>query len=55
MTGNRRMERHYGSFESEITLPVLLDLENAEAEYKKGLLEIHLRKKSGLIYCVKSK
>jgi HSP20 family protein len=40
-----RMERWYGSFERVVPMPVSVDPEKIKAEYKKGVLEIHLPKK----------
>ena len=40
-----RIERWYGAFERVIPLPVSVEAEKIRAEYKKGVLEIHLPKK----------
>lgn len=40
-----RMERWYGAFERVIPIPVSVDPEKIQAEYKKGVLEIRLPKK----------
>jgi HSP20 family protein len=39
------VERSYGSFYREIPLPEEVDADKVEAEYKKGVLTIHLPKK----------
>jgi HSP20 family protein len=43
-----RIERSYGSFQRVIGLPVSVDQEKITAEYKKGVLEVHLPKKPDL-------
>ena len=40
-----RVERSYGSFQRTIALPVSVDKEKISADFKKGVLEIHLPKK----------
>lgn len=40
----RLAEIQYGVFERILRLPVLIDPENVTASYKKGLLQIHLKK-----------
>lgn len=40
-----QMEIPYGKFSVGIDLPVLIDVENTQAEYKDGFLMIHLPKK----------
>ena len=40
-----RMERWCGGFERVVALPVSVDQEKISAQYKKGVLEIHLPKK----------
>lgn len=45
-TRNRRIfEREYGSFERSFTLPRSVDPENVEAEFKNGILTVHLPKR----------
>jgi HSP20 family protein len=39
-----RMERFYGSFERVLPLPLTVDKEKINAEYQKGVLEVHLPK-----------
>jgi HSP20 family protein len=39
------MERWCGSFERVVALPVSVDQDKISAQYKKGVLEIHLPKK----------
>ena len=39
-----RVERFYGSFERSFSLPENVDLRNVKAEYKDGVLAIHLHK-----------
>lgn len=41
-----RIERCFGSFQRVITLPVSVDQEKIKANYKKGVLDIHLPKKA---------
>ena len=40
----RLAEIQYGVFERILRLPVLIDPENVTASYKKGLLQVHLKK-----------
>jgi len=40
-----RVERSYGRFQRAVPLPASVDSEKISAEYKKGLLEVHLPKK----------
>ncbi len=42
----RRVERQYGSFSRSFTLPNVVDTENVQASYDKGVLEIRLAKKA---------
>ena len=42
----RRVERQYGSFSRSFTLPPIVDTENVQASYDKGVLEIPLGKKA---------
>jgi HSP20 family protein len=42
----RRVERQYGSFSRFFTLPNIVDSENVDASYDKGVLEIRLGKKA---------
>ncbi|HEU5336549.1 MAG TPA: Hsp20/alpha crystallin family protein [Terriglobales bacterium] len=42
----RRVERQYGSFSRSFTLPPIVDAENVQASYDKGVLEIRLGKKA---------
>jgi len=42
----RRVERQYGSFSRSFTLPPIVDTENVQAGYDKGVLEISLGKKA---------
>lgn len=37
-------ERHYGSFERSLSLPAGIDVKKIEADYKAGVLRIHLPK-----------
>ena len=39
-----RMERFYGAFERVLPLPLAVDKNKINAEYKKGVLEVHLPK-----------
>jgi HSP20 family protein len=39
-----RMERFYGSFSRSFTLPVTVDTEKIKAEYRDGVLTVHLPK-----------
>ena len=39
-----RMERSYGSFQRVIALPAEVDEEKVQAEFKKGVLTVHLPK-----------
>jgi HSP20 family protein len=41
-----KVERSYGTFQRIVALPVTVDAENIKAEYKKGVLELHLPKKA---------
>jgi HSP20 family protein len=41
-----RIERRYGSFSRSFTLPNTVDTESVKAEYKNGLLNIHLGKRA---------
>jgi HSP20 family protein len=41
-----RIERAYGAFQRVISLPVSIEADKIKAEYKKGVLEIHLPKKA---------
>ena len=41
-----RIERSFGSFQRTVALPVAVDSSRIKAEYGKGVLEIHLPKKS---------
>ena len=51
-TGWHRVERSYGKFQRSIPLPQEVDAENIEADFKNGVLSIHLPKlpeqKSGM-------
>ena len=40
-----RMERHYGSFERSLVLPASVEPDKVKADFKKGVLEVHLPKK----------
>jgi len=40
-----RIERWYGSFQRVLPLPVSVDASKIKADYKKGVLEVHLPKK----------
>jgi HSP20 family protein len=40
-----RVERSFGAFQRIISLPVTVDASKINAEYKKGVLEVHLPKK----------
>ncbi len=42
----RRVEQQYGSFTRSFTLPPTVDAENIQANYDKGILKIHLAKKT---------
>jgi HSP20 family protein len=42
----RRVERQYGSFTRNFTLPQTVDTENVQADYDKGVLKIKLAKKA---------
>ena len=42
----RRVERQYGSFTRNFTLPNTVDTENVSANYDKGVLKIKLAKKA---------
>ena len=42
----RRVERQYGSFTRNFTLPPTVDAENVQADYDKGVLKIRLAKKA---------
>ena len=42
----RRVERQYGSFTRNFTLPNTVDTENVQANYDKGVLKITLAKKA---------
>ena len=42
----RRVERQYGSFTRTFTLPSMVDRENVQADYEKGVLKIKLAKKA---------
>src|SRR5690348_6934698 len=42
----RRVERQYGSFTRNFTLPTTVDSENVSADYDKGVLKITLAKKA---------
>jgi HSP20 family protein len=42
----RRVERQYGSFTRNFTLPTTVDSENVSATYDKGVLKITLPKKA---------
>ena len=42
----RRVERQYGSFTRSFTLPNVVDAENIQADYDKGVLKIRLAKKA---------
>src|SRR4029077_16278687 len=42
----RRVERQYGSFTRNFTLPTTVDTENVSADYDKGVLKISLPKKA---------
>ena len=42
----RRVERQYGSFTRNFTLPTTVDPENVAADYDKGVLKIKLAKKA---------
>ncbi len=41
----RRVERQYGSFTRTFTLPNMVDQENVQADYDKGVLKVKLAKK----------
>jgi HSP20 family protein len=40
-----RVERTYGAFSRSFTLPTMVDQEKIKAEYKDGVLKLHLPKK----------
>ena len=42
----RRVESQYGSFTRTFTLPTIVDHENIQADYDKGVLKVKLAKKS---------
>jgi len=42
----RRVERQYGSFTRQFTLPTTVDAEKIQAHYDKGILNIQLAKKA---------
>lgn len=42
-----RVERSYGSFERSFALPADADPDNVTAEFKDGVLKVHLRKNPG--------
>jgi HSP20 family protein len=42
----RRVERQYGSFTRQFTLPNTVDPEHVQATYEKGILKIQLAKKA---------
>jgi HSP20 family protein len=42
----KRMERYYGAFSRSFMLPTTVDVENAFAEYKNGILSIQFDKKA---------
>ena len=42
----RRVERQYGAFSRSFTLPNVVDTENVQANYDKGVLEVRLAKKA---------
>lgn len=42
-----RLERFYGSFTRSFTLPDNVDTDQCKAEFKDGMLNIHLPKKAG--------
>ena len=41
-----RIERHYGSFERVLTLPHDADVNNIDANFKDGVLTIHIKRKA---------
>ena len=41
----RRIERHYGTFFRQFTLPSTVDTEHVEASYNAGVLKLELKKK----------
>jgi HSP20 family protein len=45
-SGFYRMERHYGSFQRYIAFPCAVDVDKAEAKFKKGILSINVPKKN---------
>src|SRR5947207_10878805 len=42
----RRVERQYGSFTRQFTLPTTIDPEKVQANYDKGILKVQLAKKT---------
>jgi HSP20 family protein len=42
----RRVERQYGSFTRQFTLPTTVDAEKIQAHYDKGILKLQLAKKA---------
>lgn len=42
----QRVERRYGSFTRSFTLPNTVDTDNVQANYDKGVLNIHLTKRA---------
>ena len=51
-TGRRfhRIERNYGAFERSFTLPEGTERKNVSAEFKDGLLKVHLPKGEGAMH-----
>ena len=45
-----RIERSYGAFERSFTLPEGTERKNVSAEFKEGLLKVHLPKGEGTIH-----
>jgi HSP20 family protein len=44
-----RMERSYGSFSRTIPLPAEVDMDKVEAQFKKGVLKVTLRKSADAV------
>ena len=45
---SHRIERRYGAFERMIKMPVAVDAGKIKAEYKNGVLEVHLPKQAAV-------
>lgn len=45
--GYHRFERSYASFMRSFALPAEIDVNQAKADYKNGILEVHMPKKKG--------